>query len=35
MDVVDNTQKDDVIKRIRVLKVGEGQPAEEAPAETE
>lgn len=35
MDVADNTQKDDVIKRIRVLKVGSGLPAEEAPAETE
>ena len=26
MDVVDNTRKDDVIKRIRILKVGEVQP---------
>ncbi len=26
MDVVDNTRKDDVIKRIRILKVGEEQP---------
>ncbi len=35
MDVVDNTRKDDVIKRIRVLVVGEEQPAEEAAPETE
>ncbi len=35
MDVVDNVQKDDVIKRIRVLRVGEDQPAEEAPPGTE
>lgn len=35
MDVVDSTRKDDVIKRIRVLVVGEEQPAGEAAPETE
>ncbi|HUV86054.1 MAG TPA: peptidylprolyl isomerase [bacterium] len=36
MDVVDNTRKDDVVKRIRVLRVGEAKPATaEAAAETE
>lgn len=35
MDVVDNLRKDDVIKRVRVLKVGEDQPIEETAAESE